>query len=359
MTAARVLVLNPGSSSLKASVVVQPGDRTDAAREIDWGVSETGADARLAALERLLAGLRDGRELEAVGYRVVHGGERFREPVLVDDGVLDAIAALDELAPLHNRVAVETIRTARRLLPDLPHVACFDTAFHASLPAEAYRYALPGEWVERFGIRRFGFHGLSVAWSVEQAAATLGRPADELRLVVAHLGSGCSVTAVDRGRSVATSMGLTPLEGLIMGTRSGSIDPGIVLHLARHGLDVETIADGLEHGSGLLGASGTSASARALEEAASSGDEAAATAITMFCRSAAAGIAAAASALDRCDAVVFTGGIGEHSQPIRDDVTRRLAVLGVGAPGGPGVLVVEAREDLVIARGAAAASTRR
>ncbi|HEX5397153.1 MAG TPA: acetate/propionate family kinase [Candidatus Limnocylindria bacterium] len=353
MTPARVLVLNPGSSSLKASVVVEPGDRTDASRDIDWGISDAGAGARLAALERLVSELRHGRRIDAVGYRVVHGGELFRDPVLVDDGTVEAIEALDELAPLHNRVAVETIRAGRRLLPDLPHVACFDTSFHATLPVDAYRYPLPGKWVERFGIRRFGFHGLSVAWSVERAAAELGRPAGELRLVVAHLGSGCSVTAVDRGRSAATSMGFTPLEGLMMGTRSGSIDPGIVLHLARHAVEVERIADGLEHQSGLLGASGTTASARGLEQAAASGDERARVAIAMFCRSAAAGIAAAATALDGCEGIVFTAGIGEHSQSIREDVCRRLSVLGVGQPGGPAVLVVEAREDLVIARRAA------
>jgi acetate kinase len=357
VTPTRVLVLNSGSSSLKASVVVEPGDRTDATHEIEWGVDEARTDARLAALDRLIAELRDGRELDAVGYRVVHGGERFHQPTLVDDGVAHAIADLDELAPLHNRVAVETIAAARRVLPDLPHVACFDTSFHAALPVEAYRYPLPGEWVERFGIRRFGFHGLSVAWSVERAAALLGRVAGELRLVVAHLGSGCSVTAVDGGRSVATSMGFTPLEGLMMGTRSGSVDPGILLHLGRHGVDVEALADGLEHRSGFLGASGSTASARELEARAGNRDEAARTAIAMFCRSAAAGIAAAATALECCDAIVFTGGIGEHSQPIRDDVCRRLAVLGVGRPDGPPVLVVEAREDLVIARATAATLT--
>ena len=359
MTSTRVLVLNPGSSSLKASVVVEPGDRTDAAREIDWGVDGARTDARCAALEQLIAELRDGRELDAVGYRVVHGGERFREPTLIDDAAVDAIAELDELAPLHNRVAVETIRAARRLLPELPHVACFDTSFHATLPVEAYRYPLPVEWVERFGIRRFGFHGLSVAWSIERAAVLLGRDAGSLRLVVAHLGSGCSVTAVDGGRSVATSMGFTPLEGLMMGTRSGSVDPGILLHLGRHGVDIEALAEGLEHRSGFLGASGSTAGARELERRASQGDEAARTAIAMFCRSAAAGIAAAATALEGCDGVVFTGGIGEHSQAIRDDVSRRLAVLGVGRQGGPQLLVVEAREDLVIARRTADAAAAR
>lgn len=353
LTALRILVLNPGSSSLKASVIVEPGDRTDAEREIEWGVDENGTDARLAALDRLIAELRAG-ELDLVGYRVVHGGMRFRGPTIVDEAVLDVIVELDELAPLHNRVAVETIRAARRLLPDLPHVACFDTAFHATLPEEAWRYPLPGDWIERWGIRRFGFHGLSVAWSTERAAAELRRPVEELRLVVAHLGSGCSVTAVRGGSSLATSMGYTPLEGLMMGTRSGSVDPGIILFLGARGLAIEQLSDGLEHGSGLLGASGTTASAKDLEAQAAAGDVPAHMAIDMFCRSAAAGIAAAATALDRCDAVVFTGGIGEHAKRIRDDVCRRLAVIGVGKEGGPAVLVVAAREDLLIARSAAA-----
>ena len=353
LTPSRVLVLNPGSSSLKASVVVEPGDRTDAEREIEWGVDEDRTDARLAALERLIAELRDGPELDAVGYRVVHGGEQFRAPTRIDDEIVAAIAALDELAPLHNRVAVETIRAARRLLPDLPHVACFDTALHAALPEEAWRYPLPADWVERWGIRRFGFHGLSVAWSTERAAAELRRPVTELRLVVAHLGSGCSVTAVSGGHSVATSMGYTPLEGLMMGTRSGSIDPGIMLFLARRHVTNEEMSNGLEHRAGLLGASGTTASARDLETQAAAGDAAARMAIDMFCRSAAAGIAAASTALDRCDAIVFTGGIGQHADRIRADVCRRLGVLGIGQEGGPATLVVGAREDLVIARSAA------
>jgi len=352
LTPTPILVLNPGSSSLKASVISEPGDETLAREQIEWGVDEAAARRRQAELERLIGQLEAGLEgpLAAVGYRVVHGGLRFREPTIVDDSVLEAIAELDALAPLHNRVAVETIRVVRALLPDLPHVACFDSAFHASLPEEAWRYALPGEWVDRWGIRRFGFHGLSVAWAVERAAAQLARSVDDQQIVVAHLGSGCSVTAVAGGRSVATSMGYTPLEGLMMGTRSGSVDPGILLDLAGNGMSTEELADGLEHRSGLLGVSGTTASAERLEAAAASGDERAALALRMFCRSAAAAIAAASTALDRIDAVVFTGGIGEHSERLRTDICQRLRVLGVSDVGGPAVLVVAAREDLVVGR---------
>ena len=359
----RVLVLNPGSSSLKGSLVEMPGERTLAADEVDWGTDATAhADRRggvAALVERLLA----ERTADAVGYRVVHGGERFRAATPIDDDVVAAIDGLADLAPLHNAVAAETIRAARSLLPDLPHVACFDTAFHATLPEESWRYPLPGEWVEAHGLRRYGFHGLSVEWSVRRAGELLEAAVERLDLVVAHLGSGCSVTAVAGGRSVDTSMGFTPLEGLMMGSRAGSVDPGILLHLLRAGVGVEALADGLDHGSGLLGVSGTTGGARELEAAAAAGDERARLALAMFARRAAAGIAAAASTLGRLDAVVFTGGIGEHSAAMRGDISRRLGVLGVPAvdaetrrdavltdPGAPvAVLRIEAREDLAIA----------
>jgi acetate kinase len=360
----RVLVLNPGSSSLKGSLVRQPGDRTLGRDEVDWGTDATAHADRSGGLRRLVTQLLGDEAAGAVGYRVVHGGERFREPTLVDDDVVDAIASLSRLAPLHNPVAAETIRAGRALLPSIPHVACFDTAFHATLTEEAWRYPLPAEWVDRHGLRRFGFHGLSVEWSVERAAALLDREASQLRLVVAHLGSGCSVTAVAGGRSVDTSMGFTPLEGLMMGSRAGSVDPGILLHLLRADMPVRDLAEGLDHRSGLIGVSGSSGGVRELEVAADEGDRRARLALDMFARRAAAGIAAAASALDRLDALVFTGGIGENSASMRGDITERLAVLGVPrveapvaedavltAPDAPvAVLRVEAREDLAIAR---------
>lgn len=353
----RILVLNPGSSSLKVSLVEEPGDRLLASAEADA--------PRAGTLPIVVAKVAD-RAPDAVGYRVVHGGADLVAPTLIDERTIAAIEALDELAPLHNRPAVDAIRAGRDLFPAVPHVACFDTAFHASLPAEAMRYALPAAWVERWGIRRFGFHGLSVTWAVERAAQLLG--ATGRRIVVAHLGSGCSVTAVDDRRSVATSMGFTPLEGLVMGTRGGSIDPGILLHLLRHGVAAAELEDGLAHRSGLLGLSGRTASARQLEADAAAGDDNAREALAIFARHAAEGIAAAASALDRLDALVFTGGIGENSAFMRGAICARLATLGVTVPvdaptedavlstpgGRVAVLRVASREELVIARAVAA-----
>jgi acetate kinase len=279
-----------------------------------------------------------------------------------------AIAAVTELAPLHNRPALETIRAARTAFPDAPHVACFDTAFHATLPESARRYPVPEEW-HGAGIRRFGFHGLSVEWSVGRAAGLLGRQIDELAVVVAHLGSGSSVTAVDRGRSVWTSMGYTPLDGVMMGTRPGSLDPGILIQVLRSGgpgMDVEALARMLEHESGLLGVSGTSADVRDLEEAADDGGARARLALGMYAARAAEGIAAAATALPaKFDAIVFTGGIGENAGRVRAAIVGRLTALGVAAigpeesdddrviaDGPPAIVRVEAREDIVMAAAA-------
>jgi acetate kinase len=259
------------------------------------------------------------------------------------------------------------LAAAQEALPALPQVACFDTAFHAPLPPAATVYPLPYAWYEDWGIRRFGFHGLSVAWSVERAAELLGWAVDELQLVVAHLGSGCSVTAVAGGRSVDTSMGMTPLEGLMMGTRAGSVDPGILLEVLAAGrLDLSTLAEALQHGSGRLGTSGVAATLPEVERAAVGGDARAALALELFVRRAASGIAGAATTLERLDAIVFTGGIGEHAAELRAEICGRLGTLDVPSvlspapedadavlslPGSPvAVLRVEAREDLVIAR---------
>lgn len=307
--------------------------------------------------------------MRAAGHRVVHGGTRYVGPTLVDDDVLAGLTELEDLAPLHNAVAIDTVEAQRSLLPDLPAVAVFDTAFHASLTEEAFVYPLPWRWYEEWGIRRFGFHGLSVAWSVRRAAELLKRDASELCLVVAHLGSGCSVTAVMGGRSVSTSMGLTPLEGLAMGTRSGSVDPGILLHVLRErGMSADELADVLDHESGLLGISGISGSMEEVAAAAAGGSRRAQLASAIFVRRAAAGIAVAAAALPRFDALVFTGGIGEHSGDVRAAIAERLATLNVAAvdPGdvsedavlsaldaAVAVLRVEAREDAVIAEAVA------
>jgi len=399
----RVLILNPGSSSLKSSVVetdeLRPGVPVAplAKINVDWGVDASATTAATTAatsaggaadpnsgpaaeIRRLLARYEESgvstATLGAVGYRVVHGGTRFREPTRITPDVVGELDALRELAPLHNGVAVATIRGGLAAAPRLPHVAVFDTAFHATLPEDGFRYPVPERWYREWGIRRYGFHGLSVAWSAQRAAALLAGgsgaaagPAPSI--VVAHLGSGCSVTAVESGRSVATSMGLTPLEGLMMGTRSGSLDPGIVFTLLRDGrLTVDEVADQLDHASGLVGVSGRTSDVRELLALEASGDPAATLALAMFVRRAAECIGSAATSLSRLDGVVFTGGIGENAGSIRARIAARLAAVGVAgigdgpvsadtvlsAPGArPAVLRIEAREDLVVAAGAAAA----
>lgn len=376
----RVLVLNAGSSSLKASVleidergrVANDGEPL-AATQTRWGSDATRVADRSATVEEALGALwATGVPRESItlaGHRVVHGGTRLREATLIDDAALAELETLGELAPLHNAVALDTLRAQRALLPDVPAVGAFDTAFHATLTEQAFVYPLPWAWYEEWGIRRFGFHGLSVAWSVRRAAELLARPAEELCLVVAHLGSGCSVTAVRSGRSVSTSMGLTPLEGLTMGTRAGSVDPGVLLHVMRHhGLSADRLAEVLDHESGLLGISGVAGDMRAVRAAAAAGSRRAQLAIDIFVRRAAAGIAVAATSLPRLDALVFTGGIGEHAAEVRAQIVARLAPLhfeplsesagsGDGLISAPeariAVLRVAAREDIVIAEAAA------
>jgi acetate kinase len=399
----RVLVLNPGSSSLKSSVVESDSIPTAGADGrvpaapatalaplgqlgVDWGVDATAGGDPTDDIRALLAkyeaeGIAAG-SLGAVGYRVVHGGTEFRQPVVITPEVVAQVRALTDLAPLHNGLAAATMTAGLAAIPALPHVAVFDTAFHATLPEEAYRYPVPERWYRDWGVRRYGFHGISVAWSAERAAALLDRPIGELRTVVAHLGSGCSVTAVDGGRSVATSMGLTPLEGLMMGTRAGSIDPGILFYLLRTGrLDGEELAEELDHASGLMGVSGRTSDVRELLRLESSGDGPAALALKLFVRRAAECIASAATALPQLDAIVFTGGIGENAAVLRARIVARLGSIGVApiteerpaedavlaprsgpaapsaptasATNSPAVLRIVAREDLVVAREAA------
>ena len=362
----RVLVLNAGSSTLKASVLDGDGRDPLFATTLEWGADATRAKGRAADFEALLErlvveGIPVG-SIAAIGHRVVHGGTRFTAPTLVDDDVLEQLDALADLAPLHNPVAVETIRAALEALPGVPEAAAFDTAFHASLPPAEFMYPLPDAWVAAHGLRRFGFHGLSVEWATVRSAELLETPTADLGLVVAHLGSGCSVTAVDGSRSVSTSMGMTPLEGLMMGTRSGSVDPGILLRLLHGGVSIDDLEEGLEHASGLL-AVADSADMRELIDRVSAGDSDAELAVELFVRRAAQGIAAAATALASVDALVFTGGIGEHAAPIRTRIVGRLGMLGLPpsiddsdedavlttAGARPAVLRVAAREDLVIA----------
>ncbi|HET7169223.1 MAG TPA: acetate/propionate family kinase [Candidatus Limnocylindrales bacterium] len=378
--AGRVLVLNAGSATLKGTVLDLPDETALFEQTIDWSAAAPPAERRAAINAVLDAAAADAgiapESLAAVAHRVVHGGERFSAPVRIDDEVIDALTRVVDLAPLHNPLAVATIEAARERLPSTPQVALFDTAFHATMPLAARRYPVPDRWTIDYGIRRYGFHGLSVEWAVGRASSLLDRPVDALRLVVAHLGGGCSVTAVEAGRSIDTSMGLTPLEGLMMGTRAGSIDPGIVFRLLRAGLPADDIERDLDHGSGLLGVGG-SADMRALEGAAADGDERARMAIALFVRRAAAGIAAAVTTLPSIDAIVFTGGIGEHAVAVRRAICERLGSMGVPVPptepvggaerdaviaaasDGVAILRVHAREDVVMARGAITALTTR
>ncbi|EYB67072.1 acetate kinase [Deinococcus phoenicis] len=319
----------------------------------------------LAELDAL--GLRGA--IRAIGHRVVHGGDRFSTPVLITPEVVEVIRACVPLAPLHNPANLAGIEAALATFPDLPQVAVFDTAFHQTLPEIAYRYAVPASWYTQHGVRRYGFHGISHAYVAGEAARRLGRPLPELSLITAHLGNGCSVTAVQGGRSVDTSMGLTPLEGLVMGTRSGDVDPGLPDYLARQaGLSLTQITAALNRESGLLGLSGLTNDMRELEEAAGRGNEPARLAVDIFVYRLAKTIAGMAVALGRLDALVFTGGIGENSAGVRATTLARLGLLGfrlneaanaraVRGQGGPitapdslPALVVNTNEELMIAR---------
>jgi len=261
---------------------------------------------------------------------VVHGGERFTASAVVDDEVIAAIRSSSHLAPLHNPANLAGIEAVRAVRPDLPQVAVFDTAFHQTMPPSAFRYAVPEEWYTRYGVRRYGFHGTSYRFVSERAAALLGRPLTELRLVAAHLGNGCSVAAVRDGASVDTTMGLTPLEGLVMGTRSGDVDPGVFGYLAdRAGLTIGEINEALYTTSGLRGLSGVSNDMRTVEAAAAEGNERARLAMEVFVHRLAKAIAGMVVSLERLDALVFTGGIGENSAFVRSQVLARLGFLGL------------------------------
>jgi acetate kinase len=303
--------------------------------------------------------------VDAVGHRVVHGGRQFLDPVLVDAEVRRKLRGLADLAPLHQPQSLAGIDTVGGMLPGVPAVACFDTAFHARMPAGAFTYALPTEWRKRWELRRYGFHGLSHAYATRRAGELLGHiPA---RLVVCHLGSGASLAAVADGQSVDTTMGFTPLEGLVMGTRSGTVDPGLVLWLAEHaGTPPTELAATLEHRSGLLGLAGT-ADMREVLTRAETGDDAATLGLEVYLHRLRAGVASMAAAMNGIDALAFTGGVGENSAAVRARAADGLGFLGIavdasqnaaahgdtditGANSAARVLIVAAREDLEIVR---------
>jgi acetate kinase len=318
-----VLVVNCGSSSLKIDLL----DAATGARRGQARVERVTDHAE--ALAAALPGVLGDAMVGAVGHRVVHGGERFSAPVRIDDEVEAAIEALSNLAPLHNPANLAGIRAARRLLPGVPHVAVFDTAFHATLPRRSRTYALPAALADTHGNTRYLNPRPSHAWVAARASEYLGADLRDLRLVTCHLGNGCSATAVEYSRSVETSCGMTPLEGLVMGTRSGDIDPGVVLHLARaEGLDIDALDVLLNRRSGLAGLSGVGNDMRDIEERAAAGDERCRLAVTVFCHRLLEYIGAYVAVMGGADAVVFTGGIGQNSALVRARVGSRLDFLG-------------------------------
>jgi acetate kinase len=375
----RALVLNAGSSTLKWSVLEIADDEPEqdtgqadppvplAAGSVEWQDTSPAGQAEL--LGSTLRSALAGRSVEAAGHRVVHGGASFRGPVRITPEVRQALAALTEIDPLHTAAALAGIDAVSAAAPELPQVAAFDTSFHATLPEEAALYPLPWDWTQRFGLRRYGFHGLSVSYACRRAAQLLG--GSPARLLVCHLGSGCSLTAVAGGRSVDTSMGLTPLEGVMMATRSGSVDPGLLLHLQRRcGLDLDDLEDGLQQRSGLAGVSGAGPDLRQVLAAAAAGSRRAALAYGLFVHSLVRHAGAMIAVLGGLDALVLTGGIGEHCARLRADLLERLGFAGVRldpaanqsaesaagdreiSPAGAPVRVftITAREDIAVLR---------
>ena len=376
-----VLLLNAGSSSLKCTLMAAADGKVLASGLADWAGAAThykfaGADGAenaenvswqgyAEAVRRFLHDLNLAGPIAAVGHRIVHGGP-FTASVRITPEVRSRLAILADLAPLHNPPSLATLAAAEAALPDVPHVAIFDTAFHATLPPEAFTYPVPRRWTRDWGIRRYGFHGLSHAYCSRRAAELLGRPAEDLRLVICHLGNGCSAAAVRGGRSVDTTMGFTPLEGLMMGTRSGSIDPSIVLHVQQHhGLTAPQVEAALNHESGLLGVSEVSADMREVLKAAQAGNEQSRLALAVYTHRVRQATGALTVTLGGVDALVFTAGVGEHAAEVRQSICAGLECLGleldpdanaacrpdadVARPNSRGrIFVITAREDVTM-----------
>lgn len=355
----RVLVVNAGSSSVKLRVL-------DAADTVVW--RRDGPTVSTLGVEGLRSLLADAPPADAAGHRIVHGGPLFSGPVRLDSDLLNQLSDLTALAPLHQPPAVEMARILATVRPGLPAVACFDTAFHQTIPAAAATYAVPALWREQYGLRRYGFHGLSHAWVARRVPQLAGRDPAGLRIVSCHLGAGASLAAIADGRCVDTTMGFTPLEGLVMATRSGSVDPGLVLWLVTAaGLPASEVTDGLVHHSGLLGLAGSTRMDEIVHRA-EAGDAGAALAREVYQHRLRAAIAAMAAALGGCDMLAFTGGMGEHVPTVRADAAAGLGFLGVAVDAATNaandldaeitaptsavrVFALHAREDLEIARG--------
>jgi acetate kinase len=384
----QILLFNAGSSSLKATLMDSADGSVRAHALADWAGAQTRYEYSAAAkgrpeqvswkghgeaVRRFLHDLthadpivlQQTSALSAVGHRIVHGGQ-FTSSLRITPEVRSRISALADLAPLHNPPSLEALAAAEAELPNVPHVAVFDTAFHASLPAAAYTYPLPKKWTQEWGIRRFGFHGLSHAYCAHRAADMLGN--SDIRLVICHLGHGCSASAVTSGRCVDTSMGFTPLEGLMMATRSGSIDPSIVLHVQQHhGLTPEQVETALNRESGLLGVSGVSADMREVLAAADAGNAQARLALDIYAHRVRQTIGAFAVTMGGMDALVFTAGVGENASAVRECICTGLECLGlkldaetnrsrrpdsdVATKDSPGrILIIATREDVTMLR---------
>jgi acetate kinase len=355
----RILVVNAGSSSLKVSAV-DPDDSVLFERDFK-------ADGGHFKEAELQSALREVQGIEAVGHRVVHGGPKYPASVRIDPQVVSYLASITDLAPLHLPASLAGIAAVRSVLPRLPAVACFDTAFHSKMPAEASTYAIPIEWRSQYGIRRYGFHGFSHAYAARRAAEILGRPESFMRTVTCHLGSGASLAAVFGGRSVDTTMGFTPMEGLVMGTRSGNLDPGIILWLQRHaGMTEPQLTEALDERSGLYGLAGI-ADMREVLRGVAAGSDQSRLALDVYVHRLRACIAAMAAAMHGADAIVFTGGVGENAAAVRLAAADGLGFMGVEVDAalneraeGDGdistdraevrTLVVHAREDVEVAR---------
>ena len=336
-SSSNILVINSGSSSVKFAVfdmsqqqaiLTGLAERLNETPEISWQISEGGKNSshleqqgHEAAFSFIVQLLKDQQLLDnirGVGHRVVHGGESFSASVEITAPVLEQLDKLNHLAPLHNPVNVQGIKAAQKLLPGIPQVAVFDTAFHQTMPAQAYMYAVPSHWYQQYGVRRYGFHGTSYRYIVGECARRLNKDTQDLNILCAHLGNGCSATAIRHGKSIDTSMGLTPIEGLAMGTRSGNIDPGLIEFIANiENKSIAEVMQVLNKESGLLGLSGISNDMRTLLSHEQQGNDNARLAIDTFCYRVARELAALSVGLERIDAIVFTGGIGEHAALVR------------------------------------------
>lgn len=389
----KVLVINTGSSSLKYQLIDMTNENVLAKGVCDRiGLehsflkhSKTGSDTVIIekdlynhkiAVQEVLSALTDSAtgviasmsEIAAVGHRIVHGGEKFKESVIIDERVMEAIRECVELAPLHNPSNIIGIEACQQIMPNIPMVAVFDTAFHQTMPPHAYIYALPYEIYEKYRLRKYGFHGTSHKYVANRAAEMLGRPIEELKIITCHLGNGASICAVKGGKSIETSMGFTPLQGLAMGTRSGTIDPAVISFLMeKEKMTVKDISDFLNKKSGVLGVSGVSSDFRDVQEAAENGNERAILALDIFCYKVKRFIGDYMGILNGADAVVLTAGIGENNDLVRSKILKDMDFLGIAideeknkvkgqeidisAPGAKvKTLVIPTNEELAIAR---------